>query len=174
MITLLVLAGCSDNGFYSQEDNSLGNAGIKVYPEFVEFGALSLDDEPMVRTFTIESVGDMDLEIDSVALDDNSSAFRMLTDVSGLRLPPGSKKDVEVEFYPLIANDNVGTTIVASQDPLSPTLPVKLVGTGNVPELRIEPDPLDVGSTFVGCPEDNHVTLTNVGLDTLVFSGVPI
>ena len=171
-VTLLVLAGCSDNGFYSNGDNSLGNPGIKVYPEFVEFGALSLDDEPMTRTFTIESVGDMDLEIDSVALDDNSSAFRMLTDVSGLRLPPGSKKDVEVEFYPLIANDNVGTTIVVSQDPLSPTLPVKLIGTGNVPELQIEPDPLDVGSTFVGCPEDNHVTLTNVGLDTLVIENI--
>jgi hypothetical protein len=171
-VTLLVLAGCSDNGFNSLGDNSLGNPGIKVYPEFVDFGAVSLDDEPMLRTFTIESVGDMDLEIDSVALDDNSSAFRMITDVGGLRLPPGSKKEVEVEFFPLIANDNVGTTIVASQDPLSPTLPVKLIGTGNVPELRIDPDPLDVGSTFVGCPEDNHVTLTNVGLDTLVVENI--
>ena len=171
-VPLLVLAGCSDNAFNSLDDNSLGNPGIKVYPEFVDFGAVSLDEDPMVRTFTIESIGDMDLEIDSVALDDNSSAFHMITDVSGLRLPPGSSKEVEVEFYPLVANDNVGTTIVVSQDPLSPTLPVNLIGTGNVPELRIEPDPLDVGSTFVGCPEDNHVTLTNVGLDTLVIEEI--
>jgi hypothetical protein len=171
-VLLLVLAGCNDNGFNTIGDNSLGNPAIKVYPEFVDFGAVGLDEEPVVKTFTIESVGEMDLEVQSVDLDDNSSAFRMITDVTGLRLPPGSSKDVEVEFYPLIANDNVGTTIVASQDPLSPTLPVKLVGTGNVPELRIEPDPLDVGSTFVGCPEDNHVTLTNVGLDTLVIENI--
>jgi hypothetical protein len=171
-VLLLVLAGCSDNGFYSKPDNSLGYPAIKVYPEFVDFGAVSLDEEPIVKTFTIESVGDLDLEVDSVALDDNSSAFQMITDVSGVVLPPGSSKEVEVEFYPLVANDNIGTTIVASADPLSPTLPVKLVGTGNVPELRIDPDPLDVGSTFVGCPEDNHVTLTNVGLDTLVIENI--
>ncbi len=171
-VLLLALAGCSDNGFNSIGNNSLGNPIIKVYPEYVDFGAVSLDDEPMVRTFTIESVGDMDLAIDSVGLDDNSSAFRMLTDVEGIVLPPGAKQDIEVEFFPLIANDNRGTSIVTSEDPVSPTLPVKLIGTGNVPELKISPDPMDVGSTFVGCSEDNHVTLTNVGLDTLVVDDI--
>jgi hypothetical protein len=171
-VLFLVLTGCSDNGFNSLDDNSLGQPIIKVYPEFVDFGAVSLEEEPVVKAFTIESVGDMDLSVDSVDLDENSSAFRLITDVKGLRLPPGARKEIEVEFFPLVANDNVGRSIVTSEDPLSPTLPVKLVGTGNVPELEITPDPMDLGSTFVGCPEDNHVTLTNVGLDTLVVEDI--
>jgi hypothetical protein len=168
-----ILLGCSDNSLSSINDVADGDPAIDVFPDTVDFGALGLGDEPVVKTFTIESVGDSDLEVQNVALDEyTGGAFRVLTDVSGVVLPRGATKDIEVEFYPLIANDNRGISLVWSNDPMAPTVPVDLLGTGDVPELQIDPDPMDVGATFVGCPEENHVDLINVGNDTLVVSEI--
>ena len=61
---------------------------------------------------------------------------------------------------------------MSSSDELDPTLPVNLVGYGAVPELSIIPDPLDMGTMYVGCDTSNQLILSNTGSDDLTIYAV--
>lgn len=138
----LTLTACSDQNFSSIKEQNLGNEpNIEVSPTLLQFGTASRDDEAVIQTFTIESTGEIDLNLDSIVLDGAQAAsFTILTDVTGLVLPPGTSQDVEVAFVPMGANELFATATVISDDPDEPFVPVELYGEGAVPELEINPD----------------------------------
>lgn len=173
-LALLGLAACSDNNLTALKDPAAGEGpAIEVSPALLQFGTVSRD-EVAVQTFTVSSVGAMDLTLDGMQIDgEGAASFSILTTegVEGL-LPPGATVDVEVAFTPMAANEQLATLSVFSDDPDRPIAPVELFGGGAVPELQIEPDPVDFGASYVGCPKSEEVVLRNVGTDELVISAI--
>ncbi len=160
--SLLLVAGCSENSLHSVKEN-LGPLGpvIEVDPAQLVFGRL-VKDEVEVNTFTIHSVGDEILEVEGIWIESGVGAF-VVADTTSYSLAPGESADIDVSFTPMAANENLAQAIVSSNDNLVPEAAVDLVGYGSVPELSINPDPYDFGNTYVGCPHDGDMALTNVG-----------
>jgi hypothetical protein len=174
LAVVLTLSACSDTNFSKiPEANGGDGPRIEVSPGLLQFGTLGHDDPAAVQTFTIKSVGDVDLRVDEILIDGEAmGSFTLLTEGTEFLLPPGATQEIEVAFLPLGANDQFATAQVYSDDPEKLMAPVELVGAGAVPELQITPDPLDIGSEYVGCDEVDVITLTNVGTDTLIVDSV--
>jgi hypothetical protein len=170
----LGLTACSDQNFSSVKDQNSGEEpNIDVSPSLLQFGTASRDDDAIIQTFTIDSIGELDLDVDSIVLDGAQAAsFTILTDVTGLVLPPGTSQDVDVAFVPMGANEQFATATVISNDPDEPLVPVELYGQGAVPELQITPNPIDFGTSYVGCDNEITVEMSNIGTDTLVIDSV--
>lgn len=170
---LLVATACSDQEIHAINDASgTGGPQIQVSPELLEFGEV-LAGEVVVRTFTITSVGDSDLEVEDITLGAAASpSFTVLSQDTSFVLPPGASQEVEVAFEAMGADLQTGTAIVTSNDADTQKVTVDLTGLGAVPELKISPDPYDFGTTYVGCAKDIALTLENVGSDRLTVSSI--
>lgn len=170
----LLLSACSDQNFSKIDAQNTGDEpNIVVSPILLQFGTASRDDDPIIQTFTIESNGVIDLSLDSIVMDgDQSASFTILTDVAGTSMPPGTTIDVDVAFEPMGANQQFATATVISDDPDEPLVPVELYGEGAVPELQVTPNPIDFGTSYVGCANELQLELSNIGTDTLVIDSI--
>lgn len=148
-----------------------GDPEIVVDPEMVMFGAVG-DGETVIESFTISNIGDGDLELSTLEIGAQNGSFTILTTDWTSVLPVGASQVIEVAFSPMGANEQIAKAIVESNDPLVPMATVELVGEGAVPELSIDPDPYDLGTTYVGCPTLGAIDLTNVGTDNLEITDI--
>lgn len=167
------LAACSDHGFNTTGKNNGDDLpAISVVPGLIDYGNSTATAEVKVETFEIMSVGGADLTVDGIELMGDASSFSVLTMETEFVLPPGASQTIEVAFSPMGAYTQMAQVLVTSDDPLNPEALVELVGAGAVPELEIQPDPVDFGTGVVDCDEELDVYLTNVGNDTLVIDSI--
>lgn len=176
LAAILLLTACSDQSFAKIDENNDGDdPNVEVSPLLLEFGTLTRDDEPVIQTFTIKSTGVSDLQIDSLVLNgDHAASYTILTDLTGVVMPPGTEETVEVAFEPLGASGQFAQASVISDDPDEPIVNVELYGEGAVAELQVTPDPVDFGTSYVGCDNELQVELQNVGTDTLVIDSLSV
>jgi hypothetical protein len=169
LILGLAAIGCSEQKFHSVADGA-GSEGpqIQVDPSMLDFGRLR-EGESKTKSFVISSVGEADLVLDHVKFSGEVAGFTLLTEgLRGKTLPPGSSETVEVVYTPMGASEFAQAIITSNDaDRGDEQQSVELLGEGSVPELNINPDPLDMGVTYVGCDNDNEVSLENIGTDTL-------
>ena len=100
------------------------------------------------------------------------------TCVDGLCLQPnGAPVDtlkIDVTFEPtdegMVGEDLVLSNTDADGDE-NPYV-VQLIGVGVQAHLQVNPDPIDLGTVFVGFPTDTVVELANVGADILTLTSV--
>ena len=173
LFAVVLFAGCSENGINILDDKYDGSgAAIEVDPSYIDFGLLGDGDDPVVQTFTIKSVGWADLDVTGIEISGAApGSFTILSETTAFVLAPEAEQVIEVAFAPLGAHDQLAQAVVISNgDPEN--YPVDLVGQGSVPELQISPDPLNFGTTYVGCAKQSEVTLTNVGTDLLVINAI--
>lgn len=172
-LSLALVAGCSSDSTLSKAGDYAGTGGpdIEVDPGSLDFGSAG-DGETTTQTFAIRNVGSGVLTVDGVAIAGTSASFAILTEDLTFEIPEGGEEIVEVAFTPLGANDQRAEAVVDSDDEDEPKVPVELLGEGLVPELQIDPDPVDFGDVYVGCDDQVDATLTNVGTDTLVVSSI--
>lgn len=167
-----LLLGCMEQGF-SKTDGSKDAYGpaIEVTPTFLDFGAFGSDDEMVVRTFTVQSVGGEDLHVEGITISSEDAGFTIVSEPLAFVLPPDESVDVDVAFSPAGAVPSANA-LVASDDPDNPEVPVELVAEFDSPLLEIDPDPLDFGTTYVGCVKDNTIDLNSVGTSTLTITDI--
>lgn len=170
-VLAVLIAACSEHSI-NKVGEGIGGDGpaVKVHPDFLDFGSLDSDDEPMVRTFTITSVGASPLTVSNVQIQAENTGFALLTDITDLVLDPEESFDVDVEFFPVNSSETA-EALVFSDDPDNNAVPVELYGEGTIPALSIEPDPMDFGNTYVGCAKANTVDITSVGSSAVTISG---
>jgi len=174
MLLALTLA-CSDQQLHTLAAGSGGDGPqILVDPEFLDFGTLDADSEPAMQTFTITSVGTEGLALKDVLLREGDYAsFEIITQVEPHAMEPGESIAVDVLFYPW-GNDQEARVIVQSNDEDTPNAPVDLYGDADVPELEVDPDPLDHGTIGIGCDRENTATITSVGAAPVTISAVEV
>lgn len=172
LLVALGLSGCSDHNFAKiPESNGNSLPRIEVSPGLLQFGELAYGQEPVVQSFTIKSVGDIDLTVEDLFLEGEAmGSFTLLSDQTRFTLPPGAEETIDVVFEPVGAYEQVATAYISSNDEEYSLESVELYGTGSVPELQISPDPLNFENAYIGCDDFEVVTLTNVGTDTLEIS----
>ncbi|MDP2312020.1 MAG: choice-of-anchor D domain-containing protein [Pseudomonadota bacterium] len=176
-VLLPLLAACVQDQGFGKTGDAYGAEGpdIEVTPMQLDFGSLGAGDAA-TQTFTVSNVGPEEsvLEVSEVTIGGAAGGFTILTPVEALTfsLPGGTSTDIEVAFTPEGANEQIAEAIVASDDEDEKRVTVDLLGEGRVPELEISPDPLDLGTAYVGCDKDHDITLTNVGTDDLVISAI--
>lgn len=172
-LATLGISACSDHGFnLTGKENVAELPAISVVPGLIDYGNSTATAEVKVETFEIKSVGGADLTVENIELLGDTSSFSVLTLETAFVLPPGASETIEVAFSPMGAYSQMAQVLVSSDDPLNPQALVELIGAGAVPELEIQPDPVDFGTGVVGCDEELDVYLTNVGNDTLVISSI--
>ncbi|MDP2307899.1 MAG: choice-of-anchor D domain-containing protein [Pseudomonadota bacterium] len=174
---LPLLAACVQDQEFGKRDDVAGAEGaeIEVAPQRLDFGSLAAG-EAITKTFTVSNVGveESILEVSEITIGGAAGGFTILTPLEELAfsLPGGASTEIEVAFTPEGANEQVAEAIVASDDEDERRVTVDLLGEGRVPELEISPDPLDLGTAYVGCDKDHDITLTNVGTDDLIVTAI--
>lgn len=169
-----MLLSCNEAELNELKDpTDAGGMDIEVTPAALDFGTLGSEDSPSIRTFTIESVGSDPATISGIEFQGvDATSFSLMTPFMQTTLDPGDTLDVQVVFYPESANQLMAEAVVFSDDPDEGSIPVALVGYGAVPDLLVTPNPLNFGSTYVGCHMDNTITLSNIGSEDLVIYNV--
>ena len=169
----LLVAGCSENNLHTVNDAGEGlGAEIEVTPSTIYFGELA-GEEAHVEAFTITSVGERALEVEGIEFGMANASFTLLPNQElSFMLKPEQSRDILVAFQPMGANEEASTVFIHSNDPITPKSTVALIGEGRIPELEISPDPYDFGVTYVGCPNEGDISLTNVGTETLVIDSI--
>lgn len=163
----LIALSCSEQKFTAIDGaDGVRGPAIQVDPAFLGFGLLS-EGEESVKTFTVSSIGEEALEVESIRVESDAPSFTILTDIDGLLLPVGEYAEIDVAFTPMSAGGNVGQAIVTSNAKRDEEVAVELMGDGAIPQLEIFPDPLDMGVAYVGCDNEDEVELRNVGTDDL-------
>ena len=149
-LLLLSLAGCSR----SETPDGGNGPNILVTPTSLEYGRL-FNGEEQVRRFTVENVGDGQLEVSDIVIG-AGPAFTVLSSGT-FDLQPGERTVIDVSFTPM-ADDNFGQALVLSNDPDTPEATVDLLGHGAVPDLVITPASYSFGEAPIPCETTRRST----------------
>jgi hypothetical protein len=175
MFFVLALA-CYDQTIHTLEDGVGGDGPqIDVTPEFLDFGELGANAEPVTKTFTITSIGTLPAAIEAIHFDgEGYNSFHLAEPFDGpVPLAVGDSLDIDVVFEPW-GNDEWARALVQSDDPDIAQWPVELMGSAIVPELDVDPDPLDHGQIGIGCERENTATITSVGDWDVTISSIEV
>ena len=166
--------GCSDTGLNAINDgNGEPDAAIEVTPDYIDFGMISSDVTTVARTFTITSVGTDALDVESITIGgEDASNFLIRTTDTSFSLEPEESLDIEVLFAPTGSDLHFAEANIASNARGNAIVPVGLEGSPSVPDLAIDPDPLEFGNRYIGCEHVSEATLTNVGAETLIIDSL--
>jgi hypothetical protein len=148
--------------------DQLGDPAILVDPPTLDFGQVEvIDGLTQVQLVTISNVGEGDLHIQELSLQDPGTPFDFSA-LGSVLLAPGEITELQVSFDPG-ASGLVGTTLlIDSDDPLLPVATVSLLGEGIAPAIEVTPESYDFGTAWVGCENQLELTVTNVGSAELV------
>ena len=166
----LTTIACSETGIGERKDIDFpADAQLIVSPTALDFGISSIDDDPVIRTFTITSVGEDPAVISHVDIQgEDAGSFSIVGHFEEQELASGDSIDVQVAFIPTDRmSDNFTEAVVFSDDEQYGAIPVSLVAATAEPDLLVTPDPLNFGATYVGCNMPNEITLSNIGTDDL-------
>jgi len=156
-----------DTGRPVLEAEVSGGGELRLVPDFIDFGAVRFDEEPIVKQFDVMSVGTLPVNIEGLHVEAAIASFTVLTDLADTRLDPGEMVEVSVAFDPMASDSQTGRAVVTSDAVLPRSAHVVLEGEGTLPELEISADPLNAGTVYLGCEKAVYVTLKNVGNETL-------
>lgn len=171
-LAAVFFAGCSDFELSGiKEDPEEVYPVILVEPQLLEFSGLGAGEEE-VQSFDVTNTGFAPLELSGMTVDGSNSFTVVYDDTQPYVLDVDETFSFDVIFTPRAAGDISGRVLIANDAINADQGFVDLTGAGNVPHLEITPDPLDFGSRFVRCPEDDHFTLKNTGEADLKITAV--
>jgi hypothetical protein len=181
LVALATAAGCNEynpTSFHTTDAPRDATAPrIAVNPTFVDFGVVSaLTGESRRSDVTVTNLGDEPLTLTGLSLEDldfSMSSFQ-LGQIGSTVLEPGGSTTFTVTFAPQELDGAAATVRVESDDPLSPTVVVDVVGNSAAPVINVSPEVYDFGGVAVGCEGELTVTVTNDGQEQLTVDEVEL
>jgi len=139
-------------------------APVITTPSALNFGntvVMSLFDQDL----TIQNTGDTQfLSVSSIQV--SGSGFSLPSGSGAYNIPIGQTVHVPVRFYPTTRGLKSGTITIASNDPVTPTKIVPLLGTGVAPVLSTQPPSvLNFGTVAASSFLNLNLTISNVTTD---------
>ncbi|MEO6724651.1 MAG: choice-of-anchor D domain-containing protein, partial [Blastocatellia bacterium] len=126
------------------------------------------------KTLTIGNSGGCDLIVTGIT--SSSLEFKVVGIVPfPLVIPPGSTRDVTIQFMPMGFNINpvhMAKLTIFSNDLNNPMVMVTVKGTVPPPIIQLMPDPLDFGKVCLGTFKDLPLTIKNTGDCNLTVSNI--
>ncbi len=174
----LVLFACKPEYLVTPDDDIIGPMDregvpvIEVDPLVIDFESVDvLEDLEQVRLVRVGNVGDADLHIEDISLVDATGPFD-ISSIQSVLLGPGDTTELQVSFDPGASGGFETWLRIDSDDPVTPTAEVKLLGEGIAPAIELDPVSYDFGTSWVGCESELELTVTNVGSAELVVHGL--
>ncbi|MCB9763471.1 MAG: choice-of-anchor D domain-containing protein [Alphaproteobacteria bacterium] len=176
LLTVFAAVGCSE---YVIEETKNDNdeitdddvPDIAVNPLEIDFGPLAVGDgASLSEVVTITNEGEGDLHIQAITLEDPETPFEVGA-IGSVLVPPGQATTFVVTFSPETAASNSGTVLVQSDDPDESVVEVLLLGDGIAPIINVSPAEFDFGTLYIGCDNQQVLTISNIGNDTLIVDG---
>jgi len=114
----------SDDDASDDDDAAPSGPAIEITPDEVDFGTITLGDQP-AQTWTIHSIGDENLVVSSLGIDEGYADFNV--EVYQGDLPPGTSQNLLVMALGAAVGEATATVRVMSNDPNLPeaTLPLR-------------------------------------------------
>jgi hypothetical protein len=116
-----------------------------------------------MRQIRITNVGEELLNVSDITVADEPEFVIEAIDQWPYQIDVGDWVEFEVAFTPSRAGLIEGFAVVYSDGNNETESYVDLWGQGAIPNLVIEPNPVEFGSQFIGCDDEEVVTLSNVG-----------
>jgi hypothetical protein len=145
---------------------------ITLSPQSLDFGTVTAGTSA-TRTFTVGNVGTAALAVTVAATAGTSAEFSAAP--ASFQVAPGGSTTVTVTYAPTDVGTDVGSLAVSSNDPLQPSLPVALTGTGAAaptPQVVLDPASLNLGSVTVGASATLSTQVRNTGTAALSVSAI--
>ncbi len=148
--------------------NSNAVPDIVVTPTEVNFGPVDVNDtSEHVEVVEISNVGDADLHIQNIELQDIDAPFA-ISNIQSVLVTPEGVTQFEVTYTPATAATADTYVLIDSDDPDTPVEQVHLLGEGLAPVIEVDPVSYDFGTIWVGCENELPITISNVGNADLV------
>ena len=156
----------TNNGLNDLSDD--GAPDIQVTPSVINFPNIDATGGTQAQEIVIVSnVGDVDLHIEDLYVDDDTGPFSLNAITSAL-IPPMGQAQFAVTFAPQTAANNRGYVLIESDDPDTPVAEIQLNGVGVAPVIDITPSEYDFGMLYVGCDSSQPLTISNIGTADLI------
>ena len=144
-----------------------GKPQLSVASSSLDFGSVALSSTGR-QTLTLSSTGTTAVVVNSVAV--SGSGFSIAGTSFPIRLAPGHRLDLKVQFVPTGAGSATGQITVNSNSTSSPVTTVALAGSGandapdaGTPRLTASLAALRFGDVTMGSPTSQAVTLLSSG-----------
>ena len=173
-IGLLCMA-CNEYEVKSTNDANMDLSGdgepeISVMPTSIAFPSLdAASGLEATEVVIVSNLGDADLHISDIFLDDDTGPFSFSA-ISSPLIPQNGTAQFAVTFSPDTAAINEGSILIESDDPTRPIVEVPLTGTGIAPIIEVTPNAYDFGTLYVGCEGEQPLTIRNAGTAELIVS----
>lgn len=149
-----------------------GGPVLSVKPGAVSFGAVGVPGTAL-QTVRIENIGTTDVTLGAMALggaDPGQFRIPVAKDLcSGQSLAPAQTCTVGVKFKPTNGGPQSADLLIPSSDLGSNVVAVPLDGTGDAPEITVDPMALDYGMVSVGTAFRRTVAVRNDGVENLTL-----
>lgn len=175
-IMFLTTFGCSSDYRVKTIIEEMQHAGVRtpeieVYPLEHDFGILSAGSETVSTPITIENIGDEDLNINEIYLNNNTGNFALSLPDS-YTIKPSEKIEVIATYSPITYESSEDILNITSDDDDEPNVEVSLKGMGDSPVISINPSYYDFGKVYLGCNEDLVIEVGNIGSSNLIISDI--
>jgi len=159
LITASVLVfGCSDYAVSKIVETA---PEIVVDPGQHDFGNINAEGVIENIPIRISNAGTEDLHISSVSVV-GSPTFSLISP-GAHAIEPGNTTEVIVSFDPVTHERTVAQVEIISNDEDESLVVVSLGGDGDAPVIYISPQEYDFGVIPLGCDDDAHVLVGNIG-----------
>jgi len=171
MITSL---GCSDykiSQITEELEPGVTAPEIEVDPTYHNYGALSAGSETQDVVMNIENIGNGELNISNIYLNNGNSNFSLTTVPTGI-VDSLNSVELIVTYAPGTYETNHETISIVSNDEDEPIVNVLLDGSGDAPVITITPDYYDFGDVYLGCDDTLSIEVGNIGNSNLIISDI--
>jgi hypothetical protein len=166
--------GCSDykiSKVTEESEPGIVVPEIDVDPTYHDYGALSAGSETQDVIISIKNIGNGELNISNIYLNNGNSNFSLTTMPLGI-VESLDSVELIVTYAPGTYETNYETISIVSNDDDEPIVNVVLDGSGDAPVITITPDYYDFGSIYLGCEDTLSVEVGNVGNSNLIISDI--
>ena len=172
IVSMMLLAACSDYNLQKFEppvEPGVVAPEIEVSPLSHDFGAISAGSETADAVITIENIGNGDLDLNSIYLQNGSSNFSISAMPADL-VEPSNSVELIVTYSPGTYEFNSDAISIISNDEDEPEVVVILDGSGDAPIITVNPNYHDFGTLYLGCDEEIEIDIGNIGNSNLIIS----
>jgi len=170
----LFSVGCSDykiSKITEEVEPGVTAPEIEVDPTYHSYGALSAGSETQDVVINIENIGNGELNISNIYLNNGNSNFSLTTVPTGI-VDSLNSVELIVTYAPGTYETNHETVSIISNDEDEPIVNVLLDGSGDAPVITITPDYHDFGDVYLGCDDTLSIEVGNIGNSNLIISDI--
>jgi hypothetical protein len=176
MATFRVLSDGDDSSVPVVATGTVVHRLIAVSSSNVSFGEQRVGSRSPNKTLVVRNPGQDAVQVTSIKrLGANGGDFVATVPAAPFTIAAGDFRNITIAFQPSGGGLRKGALEIVSNGCTHPKLTVSLVGTGVLPNVAVQPNPIDAGSSPVGKPsKPTAITVSNDGQAPLKISGVQI